>query len=76
MTTTKRLSELEPGDEIKTNEGRREWLRIVTIGDFNIGCRYEDGEARYAQVEYCGGMRRGSRFLMYLHDYDKGWVVR
>jgi hypothetical protein len=69
---TKRLAELEPGDVIRTNEGRREWLRIINISEVD-----ETGApVRYALMHQMGGQRRGWRFPMNLHDYDHGWTVR
>jgi hypothetical protein len=67
---TKPLTDLTAGDVIKTNEGRAEWLRIVTISADTVG------EARFALVEQMGGKRKGQRFSMVLHNYNHGWVVK
>lgn len=68
-TTVKPLAELQLGDEIRTNEGRPEWLRIVALGD-------GDEESRPALVEQCGGKRAGRQSPMNLHNYARGWTVR
>jgi len=71
--TIKRLAELEPGDVLRTNEGRPEWLRIINISEV----KDETGvPVRYALMHQMGGQRRGYRFPMNLHDYDNGWTVR